>query len=203
MTSKILLIGCGGHAKSVIDIVENTLEWSIFGLIGLPEQVGHSVQGYSVVGSDKDLSDIRAHCHHAFLALGQIGISEKRQHIAASLNALGFSFPTLISSKAFVSNNAIIDVGSFVGHGAVINASASVGKHCILNSLCLVEHDSSIGDFCHISTGVLLNGGVSVGSGSFIGSGCIIREGICIPQNTSLSAGQRVMGWPLRKPIIP
>ena len=55
-----------------------------------------------------------------------------------------------------------------------------------------------IGNHCHISTGVLLNGGVNIGSGSFIGSGAIIREQLALPPLTVVGAGKRVMGWPLR-----
>ena len=40
----------------------------------------------------------------------------------------------------------------------------------------------SIGDLCHVSTGVLLNGGSSIGSGTFIGSGSIVRESLQLPE---------------------
>ena len=56
-----------------------------------------------------------------------------------------------------------------------------------------------ISDYCHISTGALVNGGVKVGSASFVGSGAVLREGISLPSHTVISAGKRVMGWPLRQ----
>ena len=48
---------------------------------------------------------------------------------------------------------------------------------CILNSNAFIEHDAVIGDHCHISTGVLVNGGTKIGSESFVGSGAVLREG--------------------------
>ena len=45
--------------------------------------------------------------------------------------------------------------------------------------------------------GALINGGVKIGNGSFVGSGAMLREGLVIPPNTVISAGKRVMGWPL------
>ena len=42
-----------------------------------------------------------------------------------------------------------------MGHGAIVNAGAVVGDHCIINTRSLIEHDAQIGDYCHISTGVL------------------------------------------------
>ena len=52
----LLLIGCGGHARSLIDLIETQGEWHIHGLIGLPEQVGSTVLSYPVIGTDDDLA---------------------------------------------------------------------------------------------------------------------------------------------------
>ena len=57
-----------------------------------------------------------------------------------------------------------------------------------MNGNALIEHDVSIGDFCHISTGALVNGGVTIGAGSFIGSGAVLREGLNLLLNTVISA---------------
>ena len=194
----LLLIGCGGHARSLIDLIESAAEWHIHGLVGLSQQVTDTVLGYPVIGSDADLPKLRKNCSTALLAVGQLTSPATRQHLARVLKELEFTFPVLISPYAVVSRHAQLGPGTTVGHGAVVNAGATVGSHCIINSLSLVEHDVHIGDFCHVSTGVLLNGGVSVGSSSFIGSGTMIREGLCLPPHTVIGAGKRVMGWPLR-----
>ena len=194
----LLLIGCGGHARSLIDLVESSLEWEIYGLVGLPEQRGTNVLGYPVVCSDLELPVLRQECAAAVLAIGQLPDSSSRVRFAERLNQLGFQFPVLTSAHAVVSRHAQLGPGTTVGHGAIVNAGAVVGEHCIINSRSLIEHDVQIGDHCHISTGVLLNGEVTVGSGSFIGSGAMIREGLTLPPQTVIGAGKRVMGWPLR-----
>jgi len=66
----------------------------------------------------------------------------------------------------------------------------------------LIEHDVVIGDFCHISTGALVNGAVTIGGASFVGSGSVLREGLSLPPHTVISAGKRVMGWPMHKERI-
>ena len=33
----------------------------------------------------------------------------------------------------------------------------------------------------------------------FIGSGAVLREGLNLPPNTVISAGKRVMGWPIQE----
>ncbi|MDB4638774.1 NeuD/PglB/VioB family sugar acetyltransferase [bacterium] len=194
----LLLIGCGGHARSLIELIESTTEWQIHGLVGLPDQVGRRVLGYSVMGCDDDLSVLREECPAAVLAIGQILDSAPRVRLAKQLEQLGFQFPVLISPHAVVSRYAQLGLGTTVGHGVIVNAGAVVGNHCIINSCALVEHDVQIGHHCHVSTGVLVNGGVQIGSDSFIGSGAIIREGLTLPPLTVIGAGKRVMGWPLR-----
>lgn len=194
----LLLIGCGGHAHSLIDLIESTGQWHIHGLVGLPEQVGNAVLGYPVIGCDADLPLLRETCPTAVLAIGQLPDPRPRQRLAAQLEQLGFQSPALISPHAVVSRHAQLGPGTTLGHGAIVNAAAAVGSHCILNNNALIEHDVQIGDHCHISTGALVNGGVRVGSGSFIGSGAVIREGLVLPEQTVIGAGKRVMGWPLR-----
>ena len=198
MSEPLLLIGSGGHARSIIDLIESSADWKIHGLVGLPHQVGNYVLGYPVIGCDDDLPILREQCASAVLAIGQISDSALRVRLSQQLKNANFEFPTVISKYSVVSRFAHIGPGTTVGHGAIINAGAVIGSHCIINSRALVEHDANIGDYCHISTGVLINGDVSVGAYSFIGSGAMIREGLCLPQSTIISASKCVMGWPLR-----
>lgn len=194
----LLLIGCGGHARSLIELVESTGEWQIHGLVGLPEQVGSRILGYPVIGCDDDLSTLKVECPAAVLAIGQLQDSSPRVRLAKHLEQLGFQFPVLISPHAVVSPYAQLGPGTTLGHGVIVNASAVVGDHCIINSRALIEHDAQIGHYCHLSTGVLVNGGVQIGSDSFIGSGAMIREGLTLPPLTVIGAGKCVMGWPLK-----
>ena len=193
----LLLIGCGGHAKSVIDLIETEGKWHIHGMVGLPEHVGSKVLGYPVIGTDEDLPKIRESCPSAVLAIGQLPDSSVRQRLAARLEKLGIHSPVVISPHAVVSRHARLGAGTVVGHGSIVNAGAVVGTHCTLNSRTLIEHDARISSHCHVSTGALVNGGVMLGSGCFIGSGVMLREGLQIPAGTVISAGKRVMGCPL------
>ena len=194
----LLLIGCGGHARSLIDLIESTSKWSIVGLVGLPGEVGSRVLGHPVIGSDIDFPKLRVRCESVILAVGQLPSPTLRKNLVAKLEHYQFQFPVLISPHAVVSRHTRLGPGTTIGHGAIINAGAVVGRHCIVNSSSLVEHDVAIGDYCHISTGALVNGSVRIGSGSFVGSGAVLREGLEFPPLTVISAGKRVMSWPVR-----
>ena len=66
----LLLVGCGGHARSRINLVETEGQWRIHGLLGLPDQVDSTVMRYPVIGTDADLGSLRGTCPSAALAIG-------------------------------------------------------------------------------------------------------------------------------------
>lgn len=192
MNNKIdlILIGAGGHARSCIDVIEQTNQFNIIGLIGLFEEIGKEVLGYDVLGSEMDLHKY-ANCA-AFLGVGGIKNLVKRAELYEYIVSLGFNFPAIISPKAHVSKKASIGSGSIVMSGAIVNAGARIGCNCIINTGAIVEHDVEINNHCHISTGAILNGFVTVGARTFIGSGSVVREGVAITQSSFVKMGQIV-----------
>lgn len=196
---RLLLFGCGGHARALIDIIESTTEWQIAGLVNQSVDERSDVLGYPVIGSDSDLASLRKEADSAVLAFGHFGNAAPRRSLAARLSEAGFTFPAIISAHAIVSRHTRVGEGTTIGHGVIVNAGASIGNHCIINSRALIEHDVSVEHHCHVSTGVMINGGAHVGEGSFIGSGTMVRECIVLPSHTILSAGKRIMGWPMRE----
>ena len=195
----IIIIGCGGHALSILDLLIQNKNFEIIGLIGKNKDLGKNVLGYPVIGTDADLSSLRSKVDNAVIGIGQIKNFEPRYKAYELLKFNNYTIPNIISNNAYVSPSALVNEGSTVGHQAIINARTSIGKCCILNSKSLVEHGCSIGNFCHISTGVLINGDVEIGNNCFIGSGTIIREGVSIPSNSVISAGKCIMGWPIEQ----
>ena len=191
----ILLLGAGGHARACIDVIEQEGSFVIAGLIGLANEVGTSILGYPVLGSDTDLTEILT-CHSfGLVTIGQIKTPELRIRLFDQLARNGRCAPAIISPSAYVSRHAILGIGTVVLHGAVVNAGAVIGKNCIINSQSLVEHDSVIGDHCHVATGARINSGVSVGGGSFIGSGSIVRQGLVLGSNCVIGMGQTVLSY--------
>lgn len=192
MLKPILLIGAGGHAKTCIDVVESEGLYSIVGLVGTLDQVGKSILGYPIIGTNDDLSSLLKKSPHALVAIGQVKTAEKRIELYNLIRKLGGIMPSIVSPHAYFSKHATIGVGSLVAHGAIVNASASIGNNCIINTSCLIEHDVSIGDHCHISTKAVVNGNVLIQSETFIGSGAHIRHSINVGRNSVIGMGQSV-----------
>lgn len=190
---QILLIGAGGHARACIDVIEQEDRFAVAGLLGLPEEVGASVLGYPVLGTDQELPALARKFGNAMVTVGQIKTPEPRTRLFTALQETRCVLPSIVSPLGYVSRHAIVGAGSIVMHGAVVNAGAVVGRNCILNSQSLVEHDAFIADHCHIATSAAVNSGVRIGAGSFVGSGSTVRQGVTIGEQCVIGMGQRVL----------
>jgi sugar O-acyltransferase (sialic acid O-acetyltransferase NeuD family) len=189
----ILLLGAGGHARACIDVLEHFGRFRIGGLLGLPGEVGGTVLGYPVLGTDTDLQRLLAEHSHALISVGQIKTAEHRIRLFELAQSSGCTLPAVVSPRAQVSRHASLAAGTIVMHGAVVNAGAVVGRNCIVNSLSLIEHDVVIGDHCHIATAAVINSGVHIAAGTFIGSNSCVRQGVGIGAHCVIGMGQRVL----------
>lgn len=176
MKEKIVLIGGGGHCHSVIDVIEQTNQYEIIGIIDAKENIGKKVLGYEIIACDDDLETVFKTCKNAVIAIGQIRSNTIRVKLFYKLKQIGFKLPVVISPIAYVSKHSFIDEGTVVMHHALINANAKIGKNCIINTKALIEHDCTVEDNCHISTASVLNGGVVVKENTFFGSNATSKE---------------------------
>ena len=187
MKEKILLIGGGGHCKSVIDVIELEDKYEIAGIIDTKERIGQEVLGYKVIACDDDLSELFKTYTYAFVTVGHIRSNALRITLFNVLKTIGYNIPLITSPLAYVSKHSIVGEGSIIMHHALVNANAKVGKNCIINSKALIEHDAIIEDNCHISTATVINGGVVVKQNCFVGSNATTKEYVEV--NGFLKAG--------------
>jgi len=188
----IVLIGGGGHCKSVIDVIEQEGRFEIVGIVERPDFLETDVLGYQIIGNDSDLVDLAKKYKYALITVGQIKSPSLRIKLFDLATKAGFTLPNIISPNAYVSKHSSIGKGVVVMHNAIVNASASIGDNCIINSKALIEHDCLISKHCHISTNATINGGVTVESGCFIGSSATTKELITISENSFIKAGSLI-----------
>ncbi|HIP54835.1 MAG TPA: acetyltransferase [Sulfurimonas autotrophica] len=180
MKEEIILLGGGGHCRSVIDVIEQEGRFVVAGIIEKFSGESKPVLGYPLIGTDDELEKLRQKYKYAFVTVGHIYSNSVRVKLFEKLEALSFSIPKIISPFAYVSPHATIEKGTVVMHHALINAGVKVGKNCIVNTKALIEHDCIVEDNCHISTGAILNGDVVVRANSFVGSGAIVTQGCVV-----------------------
>ena len=192
MKKKILVIGAGGHANSVIDILEQSNSYIIYKIIGTKKDLGKKFGKYTIQNTDADLNKLRKNCSQAVIAIGQIKNYKIRKKIYDKLIKLKFKIPKIFSKNSYVSKTSQIGLGTVIFNNVIINSKVKIGNNCIINNGALIEHDVNIGNNCHISTGVILNGNVKVEDNCFIGSGSIIRDNIKIKKNKVVPLGSKI-----------
>ena len=190
--NKIILIGGGGHCKSVIDVIEQEARFEIAGIIDKPELLGSKILGYPVIGNDFDLESLAKKYQNALVTVGQIKSALARIKLYDLAIKAGFTLPSIISPNAYISKHSKIGNGTIIMGNVIVNANVSIGDNCIINSKALIEHDCLISSHCHISTNAIINGGVTIGSKSFIGSNVTTKNNIIIKENSFIKAGSLV-----------
>lgn len=190
MQKNLILIGGGGHCKSVIDVAESA-GYNILGILDTPENVGKDVLAYKVIGVDDDISQYVDKAEF-MITVGFIKNPAIRIKLYNKVKEEGGNFATIVASTARVSRFAILGKGTIVMHHAFVNAGAEVGNNVIINTFSNIEHDVIVGDQCHISTGTMVNGDCKIGQNVFVGSRSILANGIDVGNNIIIGAGSVV-----------
>ncbi len=189
MHKKVIIIGAGGHAKVIADIIEKSGDEVVGFLDDNKENGATVIKNYKVIGdlnnrfamavTKKDVEFIIA-----------IGDNKKREEISHSPN---LKFYTAIHPSAQIGLDVRIEEGTVVMANVCINSSARIGKHCIINTGAIIEHDNIIEDFVHISPNTSLGGTVKIGESTHVGIGSIVKNNITICKNCTIGAGAVVV----------
>lgn len=182
----IILLGGGGHCKSVMEVAESA-GYNILGVLDKPEEVGKQVLDCKVIGTDDDIPQYVDKAEFV-ITVGFIKNPAIRVKLYNMVKEAGGKLATIIASTAHVSKYATIGEGTVIMHQAVVNAGANIGANSIINTFANIEHDAQIGDQCHISTGTMVNGDCKVGDRCFIGSQSVLSNGIVIGDDIIIGA---------------
>lgn len=194
MNNKILLVGGGGHCKSVLDSLLALDEFSEIAVIDKRENIGKEMMGVLFAGSLEELpQSFDDGYRYAFVTLGSIGNPGIRIELFNRISEIGFEIPNIIDPSAIVSGYAKMERGIFVGKNAVINAGSTIGQGAIINTGAIIEHDCSIGQFAHIAPGSVLSGEVQIGENTHIGTNSVIKQQLKIGSDSIIGMGSVVL----------
>ncbi|VDN48544.1 Serine acetyltransferase [Petrocella atlantisensis] len=191
MCEKILLVGGGGHGKSVLDSLIQLNHYSEIGIVDSKEKIGSYVMGIPVVGHDADLQTLYERGYkNAFVAIGEPML---RMRLFNKLIRIGYLIPNIVDRTSTISTYIEVGKGIYFGKECVVNACAVINDGVIINTKALVEHDGYVGAFAHIAPGAILCGEVSVGKRTLIGAGSIIKQQLKIGSDTVIGMGSVVL----------
>ena len=179
MCKSVVIMGAGGHAKVVADIIK---------------KCGDRVAGFlDDFNEDEEIlgkiSDCEKFKDCSFVIA--IGLGKVRKNISEKYPELDYY--TAIHPHAVISENVTIGKGTVVMANAVINSVAVIGLHSILYTSSVVEHDDKLGNYVHVSPGAVLCGTVTVGDNTHIGAGSVVRNNIAICENCVIGCGAAVV----------
>lgn len=190
---KLVLLGAGGHCESILDSLLLTHEFKDVVLVGTKEQVGKSIQGCPVLGTDEDLGRLHQQGYtYAFVSVGSIKSTSLRRSLSEKAIQNGYQLINILDPSARLASSARLGRGIFVGKNAVINANAVIEDMAIINTGAIVEHDCLVGKFSHISVGAVLCGNVLVGQDCLIGANATVLQGRRIISGSIIGAGEVV-----------
>ncbi len=194
MNRKIVLIGGGGHCKSVLDTLLRNNEYDEIVITDYDIPVGSEIFGCKVVGNDDLLPKLLEDGFtDAFITVGSIKSTTLRRKLYSLAVETGLNLANIIDSSAVVSEHCRFGKGIFVGKNAVVNADSEIGNCAIINTGAIIEHECRVGEFVHISIGAKLCGNVCIGDDSLIGAGSTVIQGIHIGKNVVIGAGSTVI----------
>jgi UDP-perosamine 4-acetyltransferase len=189
ISSPVLIIGAGGHAKVIIELFRAAGNFEIVGLIDLDSN-GYPVLGIPVIGTDRDLVRFRRQgISRAFVGIGN---NVRRVKLNHHLHQIGFDMLNAVSPAAVVSVSSTLGRGIAIMAGAVINAETRIDDSTIVNTNSCIDHDCRIAEGAHIAPGCSIAGNVRIGRLACIGAGTTIIPGISVGENALVGAGSCV-----------
>ncbi len=169
MNKKVIIIGAGGHAKVIADIVIKSGD-KLFGYIDDKVPKGTNVLGYEVIGKIEDAEKVRN--DDIYFAIG-IGDNKIRKEIYIKYKV---NYYTAVHPTAVIAMDVTIDEGTTIAANSVIGVSSKIGKCCIINTGSIIEHDNIIEDFVHIKAGTIVESKTTIQADSYIETGSVIKR---------------------------
>jgi len=190
----ILIIGSGGHAKVIIDIVEKEGKYHIVGLLNKSPTVNEKISGYDLLGKEADLPKF-AKIHAIQGIIIAVGDNYTREKVVSRTQEKcpELSFFSAIHPQSTIAPDVSIGQGTVIMAGVSVNATSSIGEFCILNTNSSLDHDSQMGDFSSLAPGVIVGGECQINEFSAINIGAILIPRITIGKHSVIGAGSLVI----------
>ena len=192
MNDGVLLIGSGGHASVVLEIlIEKKI--NIIGYVSPLAATNEKLfSDFHWFKSDENILQFDNKVIKLANGIGSLPGSTLRADIYNKYKESGYCFATLVSKEAIVSKYVYLDEGVQVMRGAIIQTGASIGYNSIVNTGSIVDHDCSIGSNNHIAPGVTLSGQVTSQKNVHFGTGSTVIQSINVNENVIIGAGATI-----------
>lgn len=179
---QLILLGCGGNAYDVLDVVDaiNAVHftWQVAGFLDDHRDIGSQFCGRTILGR---LADAQRFADAYFLnTIGSDQNYRRRPEIVATTSLPAQRFATLVHPGAAVSARAALGRGVCVNFGVCIAGAVAVGDHVWLGTHATIGHDVMLESHCVIAPAAVLSGFVRIGRAAYIGANASIKQRVKI-----------------------
>lgn len=178
---KLLLVGAGGFGRVVSEQARLAYDCAF---VDDGFDVGAEICGITVVGRLSDLEVLRGEYGNLVVVIGN---NTLRERIYQKALALGYTFPNIVCSSAYISPYAKLGWGCVVLSNAVVQNGATVGNGVLVNTGVELHHDCLVGDYSLIYTNSVVRTGAKVGKCVRSGSNVTICNNVIVPDGTDIS----------------
>jgi sugar O-acyltransferase (sialic acid O-acetyltransferase NeuD family) len=192
MNDGVLLIGSGGHASVLLELlIEQKIK--VLGYVSpLPAVNQKLFSDFQWFLCDEDILAFDKSTIQLVNGIGSLPGNSLRADIYHKFKNVGYRFAILVANDAGVSKYAYLAEGVQVMRGAIIQTGASIGVNSIVNTGSIVEHDCAIGSNNHIAPGVSISGQVTSKENVHFGTGSSVIQSINVNENVIIGAGATI-----------
>lgn len=186
-----ILLGAGGHAKVIYDLLKKK-GLSIDFVVDPKKKIDLYFKKTKHLLNENDiLNNFLPNTCNIIMGLGSTNRKSilLRKKIFYKFNKKGYNFLKVIHNFSYISETSNLSEGVQVFAGSIIQPSCNIGENTIINTKVSIDHDCDIKSNCHIAPGVTLCGGVKIGKDSIIGAGAILLPNTKLPSNSFVKAG--------------
>lgn len=178
---KLLLVGAGGFGRVVSELARQNFDCAF---IDDGVDIGTEICDIRVVGNTEDLQKLFVEYKNLVVAIGNNAV---REHIYKKAKSIGYRFPNLISTSAYVSSYAKIGWGCIILNNAVVQNGSSIGNGVLLNPGVEIHHDCAVGNYTLIYTNSVVRTYAKVGNCVRVGSNVTICNNAIVSDGTDVS----------------
>lgn len=195
---KVIIIGSGGHAKVVIDIIneinKKNKDIDIIGITSKSLSVGELFFGLPVLGNDDIIEGYRGKENY-FLAMGLGGFKDNflREKVFNAMVGLGMRFLNVIHPSAVISETVVFGQGVTIFPGVILNTEVEIGDNTIIATGSSIDHETIIEENVLVSAGVTVGAYAIIGKRSLIALGANVVSGVKIGVDVLVAAGAVVV----------
>ena len=190
----IVILGRGGHAKAIINIIEKSRSFNIVGITDIDAKKGETFLGYPMLGNDDVLPKFLLEgVKNLAIGIGGFKDNTARTKLFERVLELGFDLPPIIHPSANIASRTEIGKASIIFSGVNLNVGVKIGSNTIIATGSNIDHESNLGDNVLISSGVSIGANVEIGDGVLCALGSNVISGVSINNEIVIGAGAVVV----------